>query len=143
SVFPSGNTAVSNSATIQSNETGQTSSNTVTTTVNASPSLSVTKGVDKTTASPGNTLTYTLSYANTGNAAASGVVITDALPARTTFVSASASCVNSSRTFSFSIGTVAPGATLFPYTTLFRSSVFPSGNTAVSNSATIQSNETG
>ncbi len=37
-------------------------------------------------ATPGQTLTYTLRYTNTGNAAAPGVVITDALPQHTFFV---------------------------------------------------------
>ncbi len=41
------------------------------------PSLSATKTVDKTTAYPGDTLTFTISYKNTGNGGATGVVITD------------------------------------------------------------------
>ena len=38
----------------------------------------------------GGTITYTLSYSNTGNENATGVVLSDAIPANTTFVSASA-----------------------------------------------------
>ena len=43
--------------------------------------------MDKATALPGETLVYTLTYENTGNADATGATITDALPALTTFVS--------------------------------------------------------
>src|SRR5207247_1913358 len=46
---------------------------TVTLTVVAS-ALHLTKSVDKTTATPGATLTYTLGYSNTGTSSASGVV---------------------------------------------------------------------
>ena len=45
----------------------------VTTTI-VSPALHLTKSVDKTTATPGATLTYTLGYSNTGTGAASSVV---------------------------------------------------------------------
>jgi uncharacterized repeat protein (TIGR01451 family) len=65
-----------------------------TTTVGAvSAGLVLTKAVDKTTAMGGDTLTYTLNYQNNSNAPIASIVINDATPAYTTFVSAI--CVSS------------------------------------------------
>ena len=53
------------------------------------PSLDVTKVVDRTEARIGDTLSYTITVANNGNAAAESVVVTDVLDARLSFVEAS------------------------------------------------------
>jgi uncharacterized repeat protein (TIGR01451 family) len=50
--------------------------------------LMLTKVVDRATAYPGDTLTYTVTYANQSSGALSNVVIYDATPAFTTFVNA-------------------------------------------------------
>lgn len=50
--------------------------------------LNLQKEVDHLVASPGNTLQYTLKFTNTGTVATSGSVITDTLPAGTTYSSA-------------------------------------------------------
>ena len=52
--------------------------------------LTLTKAVDNQTALPGETITYTLTYANTSSAALSNIVIFDSTPAFTTFLSAAA-----------------------------------------------------
>ena len=64
-------------------------SNVVTTlvTVPQPPSLALTKQVDKPSAMPGDTLTYTLFYQNTSAQTANQVVIQDQLPAGVSFVS--------------------------------------------------------
>ena len=80
SVFPAGETVVSNVAVATSPDDptcALCTSPPVTTTVTAGPALKVTKSVDLTTAVPGDTLTYTVNYTNEGKAAASGVVLTD------------------------------------------------------------------
>ena len=60
-----------------------------TTTVGAgSAGLVLTKTADKTTALPGDTITYTVAYQNNGDAPIGTIVISDATPAFTTFVSA-------------------------------------------------------
>lgn len=56
-----------------------------TTTINA-PTVVVTKSVDQPTAVPGATLTYTITVTNTGASAANANVLTDQIPANTTYV---------------------------------------------------------
>ncbi|TES95110.1 DUF11 domain-containing protein, partial [Patescibacteria group bacterium] len=50
-------------------------------------------GTDASIARPGDTLTYTLDYSNTGNGVATNVVVTDIIPRYTTYVDGSASGV--------------------------------------------------
>lgn len=57
-----------------------------------------------------NNLVYTLTAHNSGPDHASGVTITDTLPANVSFVTASAGCVESSGTVTCSVGTLANGA---------------------------------
>ncbi len=60
-----------------------------TTTVGAgSAALALTKAVDKTTATPGTNISYTLRYQNNGSMPIGVIVISDATPAFTTFISA-------------------------------------------------------
>jgi len=55
------------------------------TTVGAFPDLSITKTDNDVSAGPGQTIVYTLDYANIGNQNATGVVITETVPANTTY----------------------------------------------------------
>jgi uncharacterized repeat protein (TIGR01451 family) len=74
--------------------------------------LALTKSVSAATAKVGGSLTYTLTVSNGGPQAADGVVVTDTLPAGTTFVSAAASqgsCTGTT-TVTCAIGTLANGA---------------------------------
>ncbi len=75
------------------------------------PVMSFHKTVDVATADPGDSITYTLAYHNTGTGAASGVVLTDTLPDHVTFVSSVPAYTGvSGRTYTFDIGDVAAGA---------------------------------
>ncbi|WP_428819241.1 isopeptide-forming domain-containing fimbrial protein [Microbulbifer sp. MCCC 1A16149] len=60
---------------------------------------------------PSETLVYTLDYGNRGTASASGVVITETLPANTSFDAANSTpgWVQNGDTFTFDVGTLAPG----------------------------------
>ncbi len=69
------------------------------------PGLSITKSAAATVA-PSSDLTYTLTYANTGNFNEANVVIRDPLPAGTTFVSATNGGAVSGGSVVFNIGTV-------------------------------------
>jgi CSLREA domain-containing protein/uncharacterized repeat protein (TIGR01451 family) len=86
-----GVTQISNTASIADDGTHGTDpqpSNNIandTTTLNAAPDLSLDKTDAGATVLPGGTVVYTLSYANTGNQAATGVVLTETVSAHTTF----------------------------------------------------------
>ena len=56
----------------------------------SAPLLSLSTSCSLSTALPGTTLTYTLNYANTGNAVATGVTLTDVLPAVVSYIANSA-----------------------------------------------------
>jgi uncharacterized repeat protein (TIGR01451 family) len=58
----------------------------------------------------GSNMTYTLDVSNAGPATATNVVVTDPLPAGTTFVSASAGCTESAGTVTCTIASLASGA---------------------------------
>src|SRR5438093_1145851 len=82
----------------------------VSTTVSSAPLLAVSKTDSPDPIAAGGTLTYTLSYSNTGNANATGVVLTDTVPANTTFVSATAGGTLASGVVTWSPGNLAAGA---------------------------------
>lgn len=65
-------------------------SNTDTVTVTSQAVINVTKAISVSSGAPGTTVTYTLTYTNTGNAAASNVVLADFLPTGMTYVPGSA-----------------------------------------------------
>ncbi|MGL5648360.1 MAG: isopeptide-forming domain-containing fimbrial protein [Clostridium sp.] len=76
------------------NATGQETSNQAPTTVNFADLIGTNganfvKTVDKAFAKVGDVLTYTITMSNTGNTAANNVVVTDVLPAGTSFVAGS------------------------------------------------------
>jgi LPXTG-site transpeptidase (sortase) family protein len=93
--LPAGVTQITNTASIgddgthglDANSSNNTDSDT--TPVSAVPDLVITKDDGFTVASPGQVITYTLTISNVGTQDATGVVVTDTLPANTTFVSAS------------------------------------------------------
>ena len=61
------------------------------TTVDALPDLTLTKSDGGATSGPGQTIVYTLSYANIGNQGATGVVINETVPANSSFNQAASS----------------------------------------------------
>jgi uncharacterized repeat protein (TIGR01451 family) len=73
------------------------------------PNLTISKDAPATVAT-GATLTYTISYANTGTVDATSVVISDTVPTGTTFVSATSGGTEAGGVVTWNIGTVAVGA---------------------------------
>lgn len=115
-------------------------------TLNAVPDLALSKMADTTNAAPGQVITYTLNYANTGTQGATGVVITETVPTHTTFDSAASaptvwSCANNSAagtTCTTTIGALAGGGA--NGVVKFAVKVvapLPGGATQISNTATI------
>jgi len=81
------------------------------------PDLAIEKSDGGSSAVPGGVIVYTLTYRNNGNGAASGVVITETVPAHTTFMAGSSSpgwsCADGSvggTTCTYTIGTLASGS---------------------------------
>ncbi|MFA6587869.1 MAG: SdrD B-like domain-containing protein [Patescibacteria group bacterium] len=86
--FPDGTTKVHNVATMTTTTPDVPSLQaTADTNVLAACNLTIVKSVDKSTAKPGDTLTYTLTYQNIGNAycTGGGVRVDDTIPAGTTY----------------------------------------------------------
>jgi uncharacterized repeat protein (TIGR01451 family) len=139
----SGGTLISNGAySIDSNETSPMTGALVTTTVSSAPVLSVSKTDSPDPVAAGANITYTLTYANTGNANGTGVVIMDTIPANTTFVSATGGGALSAGVVTWSLGTLAPGPGASVQMVVKVASPLPSG-TLISNGAySIDSNET-
>jgi uncharacterized repeat protein (TIGR01451 family) len=107
-------TGLSNTANIGGDEPDANSANdsaTETTSVATSADLSITKTDDADPVTAGADLTYTMTVTNNGPSDATGVVVTDAIPAGTTFVSADNGGVESAGTVSWAVGALADGAT--------------------------------
>ncbi len=117
-VKPAAAGTVVNTATVSGSTTDPNSANnsaSTSTTVNAAADLSITISDSPDPVTVNSNLTYGISVTNSGPSAATGVRITDPLPAGATFVSASASqgsCSNSSGTVTCNIGSLASGASI-------------------------------
>lgn len=84
------------------------------------------KSVDRTRASVGNTLTYTLAVTNNGSASNSTAVITDTLPAGVTFVASASGCTAAGATVTCNVGALAVGQTRnFTFTATVDAGVVP------------------
>ena len=81
------------------------------------PVISVSKVASSSNAQPGDTVTYTIYYNNTGSTNAYNVVVTDTLPRNVTFLSSSVPPSSiSGRTYVFNLGTVSTGPHSFTIT---------------------------
>lgn len=104
------------------------------------PTISVSDSPDPVQA--GGDLTYTLDYANTGDRDATGVTITSAIPADTSFYSVSPGGTQSGGMVTWSIGTLRPNATESVWVTVRVNSPLNDGTQIVNNATIIGSNET-
>ena len=85
----------------------------------------------------GQTLTYTLTFRNDGNQAATGVTLTDTLPANTSFVSASDGGVLAGNVVTWNIGNVPVGTPITRTVTVQVNDPLPAGVTSITNTATV------
>jgi uncharacterized repeat protein (TIGR01451 family) len=76
------------------------------------PGLSVVKTADKTVVSPGDSLTYTFTYRNSGSTTVNNVLVTETIPAQTTYVSVTnpGACSFAAGVVTCNFGTMNPGA---------------------------------
>jgi uncharacterized repeat protein (TIGR01451 family) len=113
-VTPTATGNISNTASVTSGVTDPNTSNnssTASTTVNGSADLSITKTDSPDPVQVGQNLTYTITVTNNGPNSATGVTVTDTLPAGVTFVSATpsqGSCSGTS-TVTCNLGTLGNG----------------------------------
>ena len=77
------------------------------------PTITLSKSADVATAKPGDTITYTLTYGNTGAGDATNLVITDTIPANTTLVGGSITGggTESGGVITWNLGPLAAGVT--------------------------------
>src|SRR5207249_4640233 len=127
---------------IDSNETSPVSGASVSTAVTSAPILAVSKTDSPDPVAAGGNLTYTLSYSNTGNANATGVVLTDTVPANTTFVSATAGGTLASGVVTWSPGNLAAGASGSVQMVVRVASPLANGTSITNGTYAIDSNET-
>ncbi|WP_222932384.1 IPTL-CTERM sorting domain-containing protein [Allochromatium humboldtianum] len=81
-----GATVIPDTAQASATSVTEVNSNEVKVTLNASPRLTLTKSASPTTGlAPGSEIEYTLTVANTGSSSASGVTVSDTIPANTSF----------------------------------------------------------
>src|SRR5438094_206189 len=94
---------------IDSNETAATNGAAITTTVSSAPVLNISKADAPDPVVAGANITYTISYTNTGINNATGVVITDTIPANTSFVSATGGGTLAAGVVTWNIGDLVAG----------------------------------
>ena len=129
-----------NSATIVSDQTALTTSNTITVIVLDDPELTLSKSVSRTDVNAGDSLVYTLEYSNIGATAANNVVLTDTLDSNLTFVSADNDGMPVGNVITWTTSVLEPGQTGSVSFTATANAV-PDG-TVIDNIATLDSDET-
>ncbi len=110
--------------------------------LDAAPDIAVTKDDGVTQVRPGDTLTYTLTISNAGNQDATGVVVTDTVPAGTAFVSASGGGTESGGTVTWPAFDLAAGASVTRTMTVTVNDPAPAGQATVTNTAHAQDDGT-
>ncbi|MFN8486997.1 MAG: DUF11 domain-containing protein [Caldilineaceae bacterium] len=138
--LPAGVVQVTNTAKIGHSTAINVAQSSPTTPLDAAPDLSIAKDDGGLTPKPSDTLVYTLTYANHGNQAATGVVVNETTPANTTFVANASSpgwnCVANLCTYA--IGNLAAGASGLLQFAVRVNDPLPVGVSQVINQATIQ-----
>jgi uncharacterized repeat protein (TIGR01451 family)/CSLREA domain-containing protein len=139
---PTATGTITNTATVVSNEFDPNLSDNTTsqdTTVNPAADLTVTQSDSPDPVAVGNNVTYTMTVTNNGPSVATGVTLTDTLPAGVLFISATSSSGNCNGTGPVlcSLGTLAKGASI-TITLVVKSTTIGS----ISNTTDITSNET-
>jgi uncharacterized repeat protein (TIGR01451 family) len=147
---PAGVAQISNTGSVAddgangADPTPANNSATDTTPVNAAPDLAIVKDDGGVSTTPGGTVTYTLAFSNVGNQGATGVVLTDVVPANTTFnpgaSSAGWACApdnNAGSTCTLAVGAVAGGGSGSRNYAVTVADPVPGGVTQVSNTASV------
>lgn len=143
--LPGGLTHITNTASIADDGTGgfdavlgnnsATDSDTITA---GAVDLTLQKTSGSNSLTPGGTVTYTFTFGNVGDADASGLIITDALPTGTTFnEAANPGWVLNGTTLTYAISSLTAGGTGTASLTLGIASIAPAGLEQILNAASI------
>jgi uncharacterized repeat protein (TIGR01451 family) len=124
-----------NTVTVSADNIGSNETSSATITV-VCPDLALVKSADKTTVQPGGSITYTLTYSNTGDGDAESVVITEAVPPGTEFSSCTGDCTVNGTSVTWQIGTVTAGGGGAVTLTV---TVLETASCSICNTATISS----
>jgi uncharacterized repeat protein (TIGR01451 family)/fimbrial isopeptide formation D2 family protein len=108
----------------------------VTTTLDPSADVQITKTASAPSVNNGEDIVYTLVVTNNGISDAAAVSVSDPLPAGTSFVSADAPCAESSGTVTCALGTMIPGASTTLHVTVTATSIGTKDNTATVSTST-------
>jgi uncharacterized repeat protein (TIGR01451 family) len=152
SVFPVGTTVLTNVGVVTATGQEPTNSNPVITNVPAAPASTLDKAqrdvttggsfvATAITAHPSDVLEYRLTYSNSGSAAATNVVVTDPIPARSTFLSCSTSCSHSASTVTWNLGTVAPSTVVLTFQVTLDSNFAAGTTTQIKNAAVVTTDQ--
>ena len=90
----------------------------------------------------GSNITYTINYSNTGNANASGVVITDTIPANTSFVSATGGGTLAAGVVTWNVGALNAGSSGSVQLVVAVASPLANGTIITNGTYSVDSNET-
>lgn len=101
------------------------------------PDLAVSKDDGETAVGPGQTLIYTIAVTNSGTFTATGVTLSDTIPANTHFVAADAGGSESGGVVNWSLGTVGPGNSVTRTLTVQVDQPLAPGVTAITNTTTV------
>lgn len=140
-VNPAAPSLITNTVTVTGTEFDSNTSNntaTITTAVNRLVNLSITKTGSSNPVAAGSGLNYLLTITNSGPSQASGVIVTDTLPAGVTFSTASPDCSNSSNKVTCNLGSVSSGGAI---TASINVIVASSTSGTLTNTATVTSSE--
>jgi uncharacterized repeat protein (TIGR01451 family) len=143
SPLANGTILTNGSAGIDSAQTTPVSAAAATTTVSSAPVLAIAKTDGPDPVGAGANLTYTINWSNSGNSNASGVVVTDTIPANTTFVSATAGGLRSGSVVTWNVGALNAGASDSAQLVVKVNSPLANGTTLTNATYALDSNETG
>ncbi len=106
------------------------------------PELSLSKVASASLIAPGDPVTYTLSWRNTGSGDASGVVLTDMVPDGFSYVTCTGGCSETAGTVTWTLGSVAAGGSGSVTVTLQADNPFNAVSNPVTNTASLDSDQT-